>query len=254
MTKDTLELRYANLVTNKNISNKSLELSIEATLPMMVTLSTYLDELTIIKEAGPAITEEDFDISDDEYLQVNGEERFEIVTVAKSPLTNNRAVFYYDKLFSDIIVLPNVAFLDMFEANFHYRLRGFRIGSGCILDKKTPHQVLPMNRSSVFKLPEANSKITNDTLLVRIPGIVPEHLVRNDTIEEQIDKSKLINLIRTTVQPSCLINLGPASTIFKTVGKLPIYLLAQTSLKEYTLDYLMNIDPKDNDILISLYF
>lgn len=254
MAKDTLELRYADLVTNKQISNKSLELGIEATLPMMITKSTYLAELTIVEEAGPAITDEDFDISDPEYLADKGEERYVILTVAKSPLTNNRAVFYYDKLFNDIIVLPNIAFLDMFEANFHYRLRGFRIGSGCMIDRNNPHQVLPNHKGSAVRLPAVKGKITNKTLLARVPGMVPEHLVRNDTIEEMIDKTNMINLIRTTVQPSCIINLGKASAIFDTVGKLPLYLLAQSSLKEYTLEYLTNIDPKDNDILISLYF
>ena len=251
---NTLDYRPADLVTGGNRTNKFLEIAIDSTLPMMITKSDYLNELTITQEAGPAIVDEDFDITDSEYKDEYGVERYVLVTVAKSPITNNRVVFYYDRLFQDIIVVPNIAFLDLFAANFAYRLTGHRIGSGCTLHKQSPHQVLPNEKRYVFKLPEANEKIANTTLLARVPGIIPEHLVRNDIIEELLPPNKTINIIRNTVQPSCIINLGKATTIFKNAGNLPLFLLAQTSIREYKLQYVNNIDPKDNDILISLFF
>ena len=254
MVRDTLQFRSADLVTNGVQTNKYLNIRIDCTIPMLITKADYLKELTITSSAGPAIVDEDFDITDKEYLDAHGEERYLLLTVAKSPLTDNRIVFYYDKLFQDIILLPNIAFLDLFKANFAYKLVGYRLGSGYNLSRRNPHQVLDVEEKYSYKLPLTNTKIANTTVLARVPGIIPEHLVRNDILEELVDNDKRLNLVRSTVQPSCLINLGKATDIFTNVSTLSLYRLSQSSIREYTIEYINNIDPEANDILLSSYF
>lgn len=251
-TSDTLNRREAYIVTGKKVTSKLLVISVGNSLPMMITIPNLIKEVTLATQASPAITDEDFDISDPEYLADKGEERYVLVTVAQSPLTNNRAVFYYDKLFSDIIVLPNVAFLDLFDGNFTYKLGAYHIGVGHNLTNSYPHQTLGLTQANTYKLPEANSKITNESYLVRLPGYIPENLLRNNAIEEMITDK--LNLIRNNIQPGVLVKLGTADTIFKNVTALPLYLLAQTKLTEYSLTYINNVTPTTQEIYVSLVF
>lgn len=250
MTKDNLQVRYAELNKDKN---KFIELYIEATLPIMITKSSYLTELTIKSEPSPAVAVADFAITDAEYTADKGAERFDLLTVAKSPITGNRAVFFYDKLFEDIIVLPNTDFLDVIPTGFKVQLRGFRIGSGMQLDKKQPHQVLSNVEKYCCKLPATKTNIAVKSHLVMVPGMVPEHIVRNDLVERKIDNDN--TLCYTVVQPSVIVDLGNAASVFNTApASLPLYLLAQHSLREYNLLYINNIDPGTNNLLISLTF
>lgn len=251
---DTLNVRGAVISTAGVASNKSLIISVGNTLPIIITLPNMITELTlgapISKPTTPAA--KDVKIVDPAYEDEVGEERYVLLTVAESPLTGNRALFYYDKLFKDILVLPNVAFFNIYSSNFTYKIGAYRIGSGVPITKSIPHQTIPTTEIGRYVLPEVNEDIANTCSLVRIPGHIPEHLLRNNAIEEMITDK--LNLVRNSVQPTVIINLGSADKVFKTVDKLPLYLLSQSKLTEYGLDYINNVDPGTNDLFISLTF
>lgn len=253
MINDKLTLRMAHIVTGGKVSNKALSIGIVSSLPMLITKPEYIEELKVIETPSPNIVDEDFDITDIEYTKEKGEERYVLLTVAESPLSKNRAVFYYDKLFEDIIILPNLSFLDIVDINAHYEIRGFRLGSGGKISENRAHQVMAINENTVTKLPLTKNKISVKSKLVLVPGMTPEHMIRNDLIETMITNND--NLCRTTIQPSVLIELGTAADIFtKTGTNLPLYLLGQSTIREYTIQWLGNIDPKTHKIFISLTF
>lgn len=251
---DTFISREAYVKTGGKASNKKLKITVGTTLPLMISLPAMIQEATLKSENNPTITEEDFDIIDPDYEDEKGTARYSILTVAKSPITRNRAVFYYDALFEDILVLANTAFLDIFDSNYAFNVGAFRIGGGHDLRNTQPHQVVATKQEYATKLPATKTSISNKSHIVMLPGMVPEHLVRNNAVEELIDTAKTLNLVRNTIQPSVLIELGKASDIFTTVNPLPLYLLAQTKLTEYSLSYLGNIKPDNNTIYISLTF
>ena len=253
-TSDTLIVREAKISTADVVSNKSIQIGVGGTLPLIITLPSMITELTLgTSKTKPTIpAAKDIVIVDPAYEDATGEKRYILLTVAESPLTGNRAIFYYDKLFNDILVLPNIAFFNIYSANFTYKIGAYRIGSGVEITKSIPHQTIPTTEIGRYVLPEVNENIANTCSLVRIPGHIPEHLLRNNAIEEMITDK--LNLVRNSIQPTVIINLGAANKVFKTVDKLPLYLLSQGKLTEYSLEYINNVDPGTNDLFISLTF
>lgn len=252
-TTDTREIREVKLGKSGAETNKTIRISVGNSLPFLITIPSSITEVTLATKAKPSTpVKADVELIDPEYKKDKNEDRFVFLTVAESPLTGNRALFYYDRLFKDIIILPNVAFFNLVETNHTFEIGAYCLGYGTKLVNKIPHQTIPNNNTSAYALPEVNENIDVTTLLVRIPGMLPEHLLRNNAIEEMITDK--LNLVRNGIQPSVIIKLGKATDIFKTVDKLPIYLLAQSKLNEFGLEYLNNVDPGENEIYLSLTF
>lgn len=252
MKDSDLILREANVLNNGNPSNKKVDIRVEASLPMFITDETKLQELILSSESSPADGANKYGISDVEYKASLNDERYVYLTTAKSPITYNIAVFFYDKLCEDILIVPDVSAMLQYEAGFRLELRGYRLGAGVALDKTSPFQVLPVNVKSSFKLPLIKGAITCKTHIVMIPGVSQENLIRTNLIDRVIDNRHTINI--STVQPMTIVELGTSADLFNGTPRVPLYLLGQTSIKQYQLHYINNTEPGNNKIFIGLNF
>lgn len=233
-------------VAGKN-NEKIIDIQIEGSLPLIITRPADIQNLTLTSEVSPTVVADDFELSDPEVPN-----RYSLLTVAKSPITQNIVAMYYDTKHEDIIILPDMSSLLLCDEPLKFNVRGYRLGYNGMLGNNRPYQVLSIDNKHNVKLPNIAGQIEVKSHLVMIPGIAQSNLVRNDTLETMLDAKN--NFCKTTVQPSILIELGTAATVFKTVSKLPLYMLAQTSIREYQLHYLNNTAPGTNPLYLSLFF
>lgn len=232
--------------TGKN-NEKIIDIQVEGSLPLIITRSADLTNLTLTSEASPTIVADDFELTDPDTPN-----RYSLLTVAKSPITQNIVAMYYDAKYEDILILPDMSSFLLCDEPLKFTVRGYRLGYNGMLSNTRPYQILGIDNKHNVKLPNIAGQIEVKSHLVMIPGIAQSNLVRNDTLETMLDAKN--NFCKTTVQPSILIELGTADTVFKTVNKLPLYMLAQTSIREYQLHYINNTTPGTNLLYLSLFF
>lgn len=252
MTNSDLMLREATIIENGNPTNKTTSIRVQASLPMFITDETRLQELILSSETTPAGSSTKYGISDVDYKASLNDERYVYLTTAKSPITKNIVVFFYDKLCEDIIIVPDTTALLPYDAGFRLELRAYRLGAGVILDRYTPYQVLPVSEKTNYKLPAIKGPIDVKTHIVMVPGVSQDNLVRTNLLDRRIDTDNIINI--STVQPMTMIELGVSTNIFVKDAALPLYLLGQTSIREYQLHYINHSNPGTNKLYIGLNF
>lgn len=240
---DSFNLRIA------NIGNIQLLIRVENTLPLFMCVEERVNEYkfrdkTIKVTQGTTNKLVDSGFTGDRFILISG---------IQSPVTNNVAYMYYDKKYKDILIIPNVEFLQLGLSGMSYEVRASRLGSGCDLPSKWWHQDVPNAEQHSYQLPEVKSGLSLKTLLVSFPGTATTtNNNRNDGFEEMINN--VYNIRHNMRRITTLIEIGVASNLFNNPTSLPLYMLYQHSLMEYGLHYVSNINPGQNKLYFRLKF
>lgn len=235
---------------NKNIS---LVLGITASLPICITQDNKITDLTFRTDKVTIAAGVTNKITDSAYEDKYGKERYIFMGALKSPITKNILYMYYDNLYQDIILAPDLSFLDLSSPNKIFPdIRCYRIGTGHELPNNSMNTFLNVSVENAFKLPEPKTGLTLESNLVSLPGygLYTDHY--GGGFEEMINQS--INLIHDNRMLGILVNLGPVTNIFNTKTSIPLYLLYQYGALDYGIKYLNNMDPGTNNLWLTIKF
>lgn len=237
MTNDTFTKRIGYLKGNNKIR---IEISITNTLPLVITTNDIIDKVTY--KTTPKVTT-DSDLLDSDPDEKN---RFIFISKNMSYINSSSVCLYYDTKYKDIIVLPDLSYTKLIKTVFTHKVFGHRVGSGREVSFKHNYNIVLSvedNNNRVL-LPETNTNLNTETKMVSFPGMqYPDFGPDCDSFEEMLDDA--INLKRYHRQLTNLISLGEASKVFKSLDKLPIYIIIQESARTFKYVYLGNvpIDP-----------
>ena len=245
--KDSFETRITHL------GNRRLVISVENTLPIFITLESYLQNVTI-KEATVNLSKSaDNTLTDNDFLAEAGTERFTFMGGIKSPLTHNIVYMYYDGKYKDILLMPNLEFFKLTLDKNTYEVRVSRLGSGNDLPNKSFNQDLPTERTTSYELPEPKGILQPKCKLISLPGTsVNTDSQRDESFEELIND--VYNLQHNARRLQCLVELGDANTVFKNAGNIPLFLLYQHSIQSAGIKYMSNMSPGNNKLYFRLKF
>lgn len=102
---------YDNSVNKHILQNITVNILIESGMPVFANINSTVERCSIIYHNDLAgflsITSIVGIITDQEYLALHGEERFNFMTAFYGGYGNSRAVIYYDKKYKDIIIVPD---------------------------------------------------------------------------------------------------------------------------------------------------
>lgn len=221
--KDTYKERKA------KVGNNFLTIYIENTLPILVTKDSYLNDANILvrSAAGEAINTAITGRQDDEA------NRFIGIATVTSPLTYNKVNLYYDTKWKDIIVVPNLDFYSLVN-NGNYDVRAYRVGNNNSLTGKSGMYMLGTEEANRVQLPEAQAVTKTNCLLTSLPGFHSSSFLDTTRFEELVDNK--INILHSDRSLTTFINLGAGSGLFKSAGTLPVYLLSQTTFRDYGIE------------------
>jgi len=264
---DTLKLRTARIALSENLKSDTVDpvdpsitivnvtkihvsITIVSTLPMLtMTDALVANSLMTSHDAPSAPTTLDVDntLKDVDYLEEFGVERFTFITTTQSVITNNKVRLYHDAKYEDIIVIPELSFIDNKLDNNIYNIRGYRIGGGVAVDEIANDLIVPGEET--FKLPLTKSNISNVCKHVKMHGIARDS--DNAYYYKTLDNGDMVvNRKLTTVG---MISLGTADDLFVETGAtIPMYTITQATLDRYALKFLGNIKP--TNIYIPLNF
>lgn len=249
---------YQNMSINENedrfecrvvkLKGIKLIIRVENAIPIVITKDNYINELTV-KEATSNVTlNDEHQLTDDDF-----QNRFIMTGSVKSTITHNVVIFYYDKKYKDILILPNVEFLHLGLVSDVYEVRASRLGSGGGMPNQLLGNSASMDKIETYELPETKSGIKFKSRLVTIPGSsVSSNINKDNGFEEAV--SNTVTIYHRSRRVSELVELGTAKELFTKVDRLPLYLMYQYSLQEYGIKYISNVDPGNNKLYIRLIF
>jgi hypothetical protein len=255
---NTSKLRTANLALSENKKNPAnsgevtkikINIDIIGTIPMITMTDDLVNHATIteaINPATPLLLDNNNTIVDVGYANEHGVDRFTYITTTHSAITNNQVRMYYDAEFKDIIIIPEISFIDNTIDNTVYQLRGYRVGGGCPVDDISNDLMVPS--SETFELPLTNSNISNVSKHMRLHGVARES--SNIYYKELTSGDTIVNKKLATV---AMIHLGSGDELFVDQNvRIPMYTVQQTTMDRYSLKFLNNIKP--TSIYIPLNF
>lgn len=102
---------YDNSANKHILQNITVNILIESGTPVFANINSTVERCSITYHNDLAgflsITSIVGIITDQEYLALHGEERFNFMTAFYGGYSNSRAVMYYDKKYKDIIIVPD---------------------------------------------------------------------------------------------------------------------------------------------------
>lgn len=244
------------LATFNGTSNKKLELILtaETTLPICITLDDKINPLTFKTEPAPSLPAAITKLENEEFKQKEGKERYVYMGAVKSPITYNILMLYYDRKWKDIILVPDLSFLDISSPNKLFDdIRCYRIGSGIDLPNSNANNHLPSHEVNRYQLAEGKTGLAAETKLVSLPGygLFTDHY--GGGFEEMINNS--INLIHDNRKLGILIKLGTAAQVFTNPNvPIPTYLFFQYGVLDYGLKYLNVMKTENKTLWVTIKF
>lgn len=242
------------------IKNMIIVISVENTLPMFITLDNRLDEYTFKEKSVTIPLNDDLKLVDDEYQQANGKERWIYTGCATSPLTNNIVMFYYDRKYKDVLILPNLEYLKLGLPTMRHDISASRLGSGAILPTRYINQDVPNAFMHKYELAETKTNLSFKCKLTSLPGMATVSNNNHDDgfeelLQDGIGKfNNSINVRHNTRRLASLIELGAAGSLFNNPGSIPVYMLYQHSSMEFGLQYISNISTGNSKLYVRLKF
>lgn len=232
-----------------------VRLTIEAAIPICITQDDKISELTLSTDNVTVTSDNTTKLVDPVYEANNeNKERYIFMGALKSPLTKNVIYMYYDNMYNDIIITPDLSFLDLASPNSNfYDVRCYNLGIGEELLSNNKEGTLPPSLSKHYNLPEPNTKLALDTHLVTLPSYGFFTTDNGQGGFEETISSKFI-LRHNNRRVGTLVNLGPITKIFKTSDRLPLYLLYQYGIVDYGLKYISVVDPDKKNLWLPINF
>ena len=245
-----------------NLDDKILVVNVQGTLPIMITNQTFLTNSDLTFKSIKGLEANNFpgidnlkDTVDQQYFDNTGD-RLKVWGTAQSPLTYNNIIFYYDKIYQDILILPDLRGYSLVPAGKKLQVPALRLGGGCEFKLQSLGQLVPTTPANAYKLVvSSGGSSAFTTYLTTIPGINSTEVDKGgvwNRFEEMVDDK--YNIYHTQRGSGLIIELGIRDDIFATLRKLPLYLLHQVSIHNYGIDYLGIKDPEANTMYITLKF
>lgn len=241
MSKDTLKTRYANIVSttgyNPNPASdngRKVEIYLEGALPIMLIDDKLVNKMSYINYSGKGNEPITQTLHDPEYLKENGKERFIYIGLTESPQTKDGTRFYYDRLYKDIILIPNIDYINNSVKPTTYFLNGYLIGClGNDKDVQSVTDTLPITEELHFSLPEPQAvrPIRTDSLWLN--SSTKSLGYRSLEIAKVLDDGTQLNT--TFIDYYHVLTLGTAQEIFGSETSIPHYLMYQSSPGKYGL-------------------
>lgn len=173
------------------------------------------------------------------------EKRYQFITSVMSVISLTSVYLYYDNVYQDIIILPDLESFITTKDNLVINLSIYRIGSKGPLNERAVHSQLGLDANDIFPLPNVNP--TNATnIIITIPGA-------NSPIKPEQFLMESFSGIRKPYGYS-FISLGKCSTVFSTDTNLPLYMLGNFKYGELGLQYLGVTALPNNNLYIPLNF
>lgn len=232
-------ISYGNIIINLHVVN---------TLPIIVGSDTWINKFAItptktINNPTPSQNILSLDSSYDN--PVNLQKRYTFITVVTSVITLTSVYLYYDNVFKDILVLPDIESFISSKDNILVNLSVYRIGSKGPLNERKVYSQLGLEPDRIYPLPNFN-KIESSNLVISIPGTYSP-IESNQLLVESLSGIKKI-------QSYSFINLGKYSSILSSENTLPLYMLGNFKYGELGLDYLGVTSLANNNLYIPLNF
>jgi len=231
---DTLNVRYGLVGTNlqdKDIStNKSVEIHINATLPLMCVPDSVYNIGLISETDNPVADDAD---TKNVLVDKNDTNRYVYMTTTASHISGMKVSLYYDSMFKDIIVIPSI---DGLESNIsndnNYKITGYRVGS---TGNNTSIEYLgsisndPVDQ---FKLPNVPAAIPTTQVTLTLPGIAGVGSDRR--IRKDIGGVAVYDNRNT---PIGMVKIGLPVDVFGIDAPLPIFNVYQATTIYYGIKY-----------------
>ena len=248
------EFHLANNMLDKSITTKKVILNITKTLPVIIASDEVISNNSILIKTTTPVLPQDLKcfIIDNEYSSINAGDRFIYITSIYSHTTNNINLLYYDKMFSDIIVIPNMSYLDIVDTHTVFKINGYRIGSNVNTSDRDITMSLPTTNDTIVKLPQVKENITSRSILANIAGSYVDNNSKGNSIE--VLKDGVFNLTYMDTPPITIIDLGLYTDIFEDIVNLPTYLLHGMSPSIYGLHYLNSMNISTKKLYLALRF
>jgi len=236
---------------DKTYTGNQLLITISDTLPIVILDDALVDNNKVLETNynGNSDGEEDDNknyLIDRAYEDKNSKERFIYVTRVNSGVSNNFVRLYYDRKYNDIIVIPNLEYINQNAKGKLYSIQASRIGGGAH-NKNEVASDLVLSRDSVFKLPETKENVDNKHYFMRLHGISTSSLsnfyISVDGDHRVRDKK---------LAPTGMLSLGSMSDLFVNEEVLPSFTVYQITADRYVSKYLGNVIP--DNIYIPLTF
>lgn len=236
------------IVRQGMIDKQHININIEATLPIMITLDEYIT--TNIIKTNAIMKNITCNLVDPIMT-----DRFTFIGAVQSPLTKNVIYFFYDKQEQDIFITPNLAFTKLSNATAGFTFSAYRLGSGERLGNYNLNAVITPSRTEARHfITEPKANVPIKAHLITLTGVAKESLFgqKDNNYEEMVTDK--INIYHTYSTTAVMVELGTISDLLKTVGELPVYLLFQQSIKQYGIDYIGPKNTGNNKLYILLHF
>ncbi len=241
MTKDQLTLRYAEIATSESskttLTGKSISIAIQSYVPLIAMNTSLYSDARYLEKTVTGVSK-DNTLVDSEYTTEHGTDRFIYITTSQSLVTFTKVRFYYDKLFQDILIIPELAYLgsnsagDILE-NDNFAVSGYLIGGfSKTLNGGNSESMMSVTESNRIKLPETKSSISSKMQLYTLPGISDDkrqgqYLERMVTPEINISNSKAYGVN--------VVNFGKSGNLFVNNNPLPLYTIIQSKISTYAI-------------------
>jgi len=221
----------------QTLTGNNLVITIKETLPLMsisdtlisrreVKTSTYSPLVLSRKDANNTIV-------DTNYYKKNKDYRFIFLTSFTSSVTNNYMRAYYDKVYMDIILIPELEYIDQNLKGNSYDVWGYRVGGGSIMNEEASDAVLPLE--TIFKLPTVKEDISNKHQVVTMHGLASNG---SNNVWKTIVDSPEVGVLDKKNQLAGLLNLGTPKDVFTTPSPIPTYTITQSDRETYRVKYL----------------
>lgn len=241
-----LEDSYLNRVMKVN--NNFVIMKVDNTAPILITNTPAIqDNLTMFRTFNSEnIKEQVLDID------TTIKDRFINIGRIKSPLTMNKIDLYYDKIYQDIIITPDLSYYTLTQ-NAVYEITGYRLGNSNGAHTYNVFNMLGTDESSRVLLNETNANVALKSYLITITGTSPANTGHNDKFEELLNN--VYNINHNSRRPSVLLELGTTAALFKQdPGLLDVHLLGQLMIKDYGIQHVGKQKTGNNKLYLHIQF
>ena len=244
--KTELETRILQLAVSENdkttLTGNNLIINIKGTIPLMSISDTLINRRKVIDttyngtvngtKTATSRKDSNNTIVDINYKENNvSVDRFIFLTSFTSAITNNYMRAYYDKKFSDIILIPELEYIDQNIKGQTYQVLGYRVGGGTKMNNTYSDAIMPVE--DTFKLPTTKEDINNKHIVATMHGLASNgdngvwETISNTNISTNDKKNQLAGLL----------SLGTPSDVFNTPSSVPTYVLTQVDDNRYEIKY-----------------
>lgn len=265
MVDDIDEATGAVIGKKREYAGIGLKIKVEATQPVIIASEDVIKKSTrgsvknkTFGTLSKALADGTFCLYDDYYESLNpGVGRFIFITESISPLTRSGTAFFYDRMYNDVIITPELTSLynpdGLNIQNVLITVTGSRLGGdGSVGDFRALDNFIPLGTTSNnCYFPETNTDLDTETYFMVLNGCDQDtsfkHIDFYDTIENATGDFN--GAMRGELMPTSMLCLGTARELFvKDKVEIPLYLMHKFAPERYSLVNIGRMDPLDRKL------